>query len=152
MVGRMHGSSVDQDIAAGSIAQARHAIDALRRHLVAGQRARLVRADDGDRAEGLDGRQPPYDGVASGHALDPEGDRDGEDRRQFLRNRRHRQADRGEEHLARGLTMHHDSEYEYHCRRSQRGDGKPAAEPPDLAQERGRQRLHLLDHRADHAR
>jgi hypothetical protein len=109
-------------------------------------RVSVVRADDGDRSERLDGRQPAYDGVAGGHALNPEGERDGEDRRQFLRNRRDRQADRGEEHLARGLTMHHDTEYEDRGRRSQRGDRKPAAEHRDLAQQRSGQRLDLLDH------
>ena len=39
------------------------------RHLVLGQRPRLVRTDDGDGAKRLDGRQPPYHRVAPRHAL-----------------------------------------------------------------------------------
>src|SRR5690606_33988982 len=43
--------------------------DAAHRHLVAGQRAGLVRTDDGGRAQCLDGRKPPDDRVARSHAL-----------------------------------------------------------------------------------
>ena len=65
-------------------------------HLVAGQRARLVRGDDGGAAERLDRRQVADDRPPARHALDADGKRDGHDRGQALGHGRDRQADAGQ--------------------------------------------------------
>ena len=46
------------------------------RHLIGGERAGLVAADDARRSEGLDGGEPPHDRAAPGHALDARRERD----------------------------------------------------------------------------
>ena len=73
----------------------------LHRHLVARERAGFVGADRRDAAERFDRRQYPNDGVASRHALHANGERNSDDRRQPLRDRRHGQSDRGHEHIHR---------------------------------------------------
>ncbi len=68
-------------------------------HLVLGQRAGLVRADDRGAAERLDRGQLADEDVAPDHALDAQGQGDGHDRRQALGDGGHGQADRGQKHV-----------------------------------------------------
>ena len=51
-------------------------------HLVGGEGAGLVGADDGGAAQGLHGGQRPDDGVLLGHAASPQGQAGGDDGRQ----------------------------------------------------------------------
>ena len=52
------------------------------RHLVGGEGAGLVGADDGGAAQGLHGGQRPDDGVLLGHAASPQGQAGGDNGRQ----------------------------------------------------------------------
>ena len=67
------------ELALGRVARAAHghvepgAHHPLHRHLVARERAGLVGADHGRRAERLDGGQAPHEGVAPRHPLDAQG-------------------------------------------------------------------------------
>ena len=89
------------ECAARLVADPGHLVEAIGRddgadcHLVSGERTGLVRADDRDRAQRLDRRQAPNDGVAPGHPPHADRERDGEDGRQALGDRRHREADHG---------------------------------------------------------
>ena len=69
-------------------------------HLVAGQRAGLVRADGGDRAQGLDRRQAADDGVPGRHAPDADRQGDGHHGGQAFRDHRYREPDHGHEGVA----------------------------------------------------
>ena len=69
------------------------------RHAVLRQRAGLVRADDGDRAERLDGRQLADQRLALEHALRAQRERDGDHRGQRLGHGGHRQADGRQQQL-----------------------------------------------------
>jgi hypothetical protein len=71
----------------------------LDRHLVLGQRAGLVRADDGGRSERLDGRQALDDRAAGRHPLDAEREHQREDRGQALGHRRDRQRHPDQQHV-----------------------------------------------------
>ena len=73
-------------------------------HLVAGQGTGLVGADHRGGAERLHGRQLADDGVTRRHALHPDGECDGDDGRQSLRDGADRQRDGEDEHLAQGLA------------------------------------------------
>ncbi len=64
------------------------------RHLVAGQRARLVRTNDGDGAQRLDAGQSPDQGVSLDHALQSHRQRQRDDRGHAFGNGRHGEADR----------------------------------------------------------
>ena len=66
--------------------RATHATDG---HLIGGQGAGLVRADDGGAAESLDGRQRSDDGVLLGHTTCAECQTGGDDSRQTLGNGSH---------------------------------------------------------------
>ena len=81
-------------------------------HLVPGERAGLVGADDRDRAQRLDRRQAAHDGVAPRHPLHADSERDGKDRRQAFGDRRHRQADHGHEHVGWVEAAHQHAEEE----------------------------------------
>ena len=61
-------------------------IDLLDGHPVLGQRARLVGADDRDRAESFDGRKLTDDRIDLDHLADAESEGDGDDGRQAFRN------------------------------------------------------------------
>ena len=69
-------------------------------HLVAGQRAGLVGADERGRAERLDRLQAPDQGVARGQPLGAEGQRQGDGRQQALGDERDRDADGEQEAVA----------------------------------------------------
>ena len=68
------------------------------RHLVFGEGARLVRADDACGAERLHGGELAHEGVALGHAPHPTGQRDGGHDGQPLGDGRHGQGDPGLDH------------------------------------------------------
>ena len=66
-------------------------------HLVAGQCAGLVGADDRDGAQGLDARQPSHQGVAPHQALQADRQHQRHDRGKAFRDRGHGKADRQQE-------------------------------------------------------
>lgn len=63
-------------------------------HLVGGEGAGLVGADDGGAAQGLHGGQAPDDGILLGHAPRAQGQAGGDDSREALRDGSHRQRHR----------------------------------------------------------
>ena len=73
--------------------------DLLDRHLVPGERARLVRADHRGRAERLDRRQLLDDRPLAGHALHAEREHHRQDRRQPLGHGGDRERDADEQHV-----------------------------------------------------
>ena len=91
--------------AARFVAHAAHGIvplggdDVAHRHLVAGQRAGLVGADDRHRPERLHTRQPAHEGVAPCHPLQTDRQHERHHRRQSLRYSGHRQADRSQQQI-----------------------------------------------------
>ena len=93
------------ELAEGVVARARHLEGVARGpdgqdgHLVFGQGARLVRADDRGAAQGLDRGQLADEDMAPDHALDAQGQGDGHDGGEPFGNGRHGQADRGQEHV-----------------------------------------------------
>jgi len=101
-------------------------------HAVLGQRAGLVRADVGDRAERLDRRQATDQRVGAHHLARAEGERDGHHRRQRLGNRRHGEADRGEEHEQRLLATQQADDEQDQAERDHR-ERQPLAEPGEPA-------------------
>ena len=104
-VRRVRGRVDPDELPLGRIARAGHVPAATGRHhlpnghLVAGQRAGLVRADHRDAAQGLDARQPAHQRVPGHHPLQADRQDHRNHGRQPLGDRRHRQADRPQEHL-----------------------------------------------------
>ena len=96
---------VGMKLAAWFVAHAAHGIvplggdDVAHRHLVAGQRAGLVGADDRHRPERLHTREPPHEGVAPRHPLQTDRQHERHHRRQSLRYGGHRQADRSQQQI-----------------------------------------------------
>lgn len=76
-----------------------HHRDLRHRHLVLGQCAGLIGADDRRRTEGLHGRQAANESMAFHHLLHPQRQADGHHSGQALGNRSDRQADRNHEEL-----------------------------------------------------
>ncbi len=100
------GEALDQEPSVGVLRVERsgwggHSVDreALDRHPVLGEGSRLVRADDVDRSEGFDGGQLPHDRVPLDHLLHADGEDDGDDGGQPLRNGGDGEAHRLEEEL-----------------------------------------------------
>ena len=97
------------------------------RHSVLCQGACLVRADDGHTAQPLDSRKLLDDGVLISHAGSADGQRDGNDGGQGLRNGRDRQGNSKQERVHKALapvegqTQHHDADQDD-------GDGELLAE------------------------
>jgi hypothetical protein len=141
----------------GCVAAARHlevrvgGDHRLHGHFVAGQGAGLVGADDADRAQGFHRGQAADDGVAVRHAGDADGQRDGHDRRQSFRDRRHRQAHRGEEHVARRVIAHPYAETEHQRRQRDDGRRQPLAEARHLLQQGRGELFHRRQQGADAA-
>jgi hypothetical protein len=125
--------------------------DALRRHLVASERARLVGADHRRGAQGLDGGQPADDRVARRHAPDADGERDGDDRRQPFRDDADGKGDDGDEGVRPVVVARQHSEAEQQDGAGQDHPGEPPAEVVDLAQQRRGELLYLAEQRADAA-
>ncbi len=91
-------------------------------HLVLGERAGLVRADDGRRAERLDRGELADDGAALRHALHAEREGDGRDRREPLGDGRDREAHRLEQELVpAAVALQHPAREEH----APRGRGSP---------------------------
>lgn len=90
--------------------------DALYRHLVTGEGAGLVRADGGNRAQGLDRRQAADDRVTGSHPLNPDRQGDGHDRWQPLGNRRNGKAGCSEKGLYQVVVAHPEAECKGECR------------------------------------
>ena len=108
-------------------------------HFVTGQRPGLVGADDCHRPQRLDRRQTTDNGIALRHALDTDGQRDGDDGRQSLGDGRNRQADRSQEHVAGTVVAQGHAKDERSAGNGENGSGQPAAEDRELAQEWRRQ-------------
>ena len=144
-------------LAVGSVAgagSARLAVcddDALRRHLVAGERAGLVGADDRRGSQGLDRRQPAHDRVAGRHALHADGKRDRDDRRQSFGYDADGKSNDGDEGVRPGIVAHQDGEGEQEGGPAQRHPGELPAEVVDLPQQRRGELLHLAEQLADAA-
>ena len=147
--------AVPQERAARSIALARDfdevlpSGDGLHHHLVTGQGAGLVGADDADRAQRFDGGQSADDRVAPCHSLHADRQRDRHDCRQPLGNCRHREADAGEEHVSRAEPVDRHAEAEDEGREREDQHGQRSAEASDLLQERRSQRRDFAQHGAD---
>ncbi|HTQ41286.1 MAG TPA: hypothetical protein VMI75_00920 [Polyangiaceae bacterium] len=108
VVGEDHGLQRAALIARGNLPH---------RHAVLGQGPRLVCCDDRDRPERLDGSQPPDEGVALGHPLDAQGQRQGHHRRHALWDGRHGQRHREHDDLveppdALGEDAEHDEQHD----------------------------------------
>ncbi len=137
-----------RDRAIGGIALAAHGIapaghhDRRHRHLVPGQRAGLVGADHRHRANRLDRRQPPHDGMAPRHRLHADGQRDGHHRRQPLGDRRHRHADHDHEQVGKVAVLHEGAEGQQQARDQQDQQAQPAREMVHLPDQRRGQGFH----------
>ena len=116
-------------------------------HPVLRQRARLVRADDGDRTERFHCRQFADERVALEHALGPKRQRKRDDRRETLRNHGDGHADGREQHIPQRLaTGNADAKHE------QRDDDAPYGEPLAHGLEPLLQRRRLDANRLDERR
>ena len=136
------GRAVLLDLALGRVAVAGDLVSCLGgggrhdHHLHQGQRAGLVGADARHRAEGLHRGQAPDDGVALGHPLHADRERDRDDRRQALRNHRHRDARHRLEELHESHALHPPAVGEDQDARHPDHGGDGVAELLDLAQQR----------------
>ncbi len=105
LVGRLHRLPFDLKVSLGSKAHpgdvhgAPIHPDLPDRHLVGGQRARLVGANGRCRAQRVHSLEPPDDGVAPGHAVDADGEGNGHHRRQPFWDGRDRRGQSKQEHL-----------------------------------------------------
>ena len=117
-------------------------------HAVLGEGAGLVRADDADRAERLDRRQPPHDRVDLDHPLDAEREHDGHDGGQALGDRRHRQRDRSQQHFGDVAALEH-RDAEHRQADDDRHDAQNLAEVGQPLLERGELLLLPGEHRRD---
>jgi hypothetical protein len=119
----------------------------LDRHLVAGQRAGLVRADRRGRSERLHRGQLLHDRVPPGHPLHAESEHHRKHRRKTLGNGGHRQRNPDEQHVhhvARLVDPRCQQDRRDHDRRHrQDGDAERPAHVADLALQRGRLLLGL---------
>ena len=117
-------------------------------HLVLGQCPGLIRTDHRGTPQGLYGRQLADNGPPPNHPLHPEGQSDGDNRRQSLRDRGHRQTDTGEEHFVSIMPVNDPGQH-HHCRQEQ-GDNDQYL--PQLLQpvlQRGLHRFRGLDQVGD---
>ena len=116
----------------------------LNRHLVLRERAGLVRTDDRGAAQGLDRGQLADDGPVTRHPRDADGQGYGQGRREALRDRSHRQGDRGHEHVEPRLAVE-GADQEGHGGHGENDVKQHAAEVGDLAGEWGGQHLRRGD-------
>ncbi len=142
-LGFVAGTADQQPVAPGD--------DLPRGHLVAGQRAGLVGADDRSRAERLDCRQLADHRVAPGHAADPDRERDGDHRRQTFGDRPDRQRDDRDQRLVPGERAREHREGEQQYREDEDRRGEAVREAFDLAQQRSGHGLDRFEQRADPA-
>ena len=105
-------------------------------HFIQRERAGLVGADVGHRAEGFHCRQPADQGIFFHHLRGAQGEGDGDDRRQGLRYRRHRQTDGGQQHADYRLAAQHADHKHEHAQRDDR-QRDDATEAREAALQRG---------------
>ena len=126
-------ADVDQRVGGGDGAQ---------RHLVAGQRAGLVRADHGGGAERLDRRQLANDGVGRRHPPHAEAQPHCDDGRQRLRDRsdgeRHRKQEQAEHDVECESGSAEQAGREHHGADSEHDDAEPLAGAVELLLQRRR--------------
>ena len=118
------------------------------RHLVLGERACLVGADHRGPAQRLDRGQPPDDRTPLGHSCDTDGQRDGDRRRQALRDGADRQCDRGGEGL-HGVLLAHQAERKGGSGQRQDADRQDLAEPGEFGRQRRGEHLGRTDQAVD---
>ena len=124
------------------------AVDAFDQQPVLGQRPGLVGEQHGHRADGLGGAQPPQQDAVLRQAQTAERDEHGHEDRQLLGDRRERERQPVEQHLARGLAPKHAEERHEHARRH-RDDQRRARQLGHRALERGGRFLGLCDEPAE---
>ena len=151
----------DREVALGDVAAAADVDqrvgggDGAQRHLVAGQRAGLVRADHGRGAERLDRRQLADDGVGRRHPPHAEAQPHGDDRRQRLGDRgdgeRHREQEQAEHDVERERGGAEQAGREHHGADSEHDDAQPLAGAVELLLQRRRLLLGRLQQAGDAA-
>ncbi len=120
------------------------------RHLILGQGAGLVRADDGGAAEGFHGGQLADDGATVRHAGDADGEHDGERRGQSFGNGADGEGDGRHEHVDRRFAASH-AHGEGEGGEAEDHPEEQLAELGDLAGERGGDLHRLGDEPGDAA-
>ena len=120
------------------------AVDAFDHEPVLGQRPGLVGEQHGHRADGLGGAQPAQQNAVLRQAQTAERDEHRHEDRQLLGDRRERERQPVEQHLARGLAAEHAEERHEHARRH-RHDQRRARQLGHRALERGGRLLGLRD-------
>ena len=127
--------------------------DGAHRHLVAGERAGLVRADHGRGAERLDRRQLAHDGVGCGHAAHAEAQAYRHDRRQRLRNggdrERHREQEEAEHDVEAEGRGGEKARGEHHGADAEHDHAQPLAGAVELLLQRRRLRLRRFEEPGD---
>ena len=126
-------------------------VDAARHHLVAGQRARLVGADDRCRTQCLDGGQFADHRLSCRHPSDADRHGDGDDGRQSFRNDADGERDHGDQRVGPGEITDQHGEREQQHRRREHDPGEAPREPFDLEQQRRGQRFDAAEQRRDPA-
>ena len=118
-------------------------------HLVLGQSAGLIRADDRDRAKSLYCLKLPHDGVFTGHLLCAEREHNGDNRAERLRNCRNCQRNGKHQGGHHGVKVHgirpHQTQHKYQCADDQNGHGEPLAELIQCLLQRRFSRLSILN-------
>ncbi len=151
----------DREVALGDVAAAADVDqrvgggDGAQRHLVAGQRAGLVRADHGCGAERLDRRQLADDGVGRRHPPHAEAQPHGDDGGQRLGDRgdgeRHRKQEQAEHDIERERGGAEQAGREHHGADSEHDDAQPLAGAVELLLQRRRLFLGRLQQACDAA-
>src|SRR3972149_4145700 len=126
-------------------------VELLHGHPVHGQGARLVGADVGDGAEGLDGRELPYERVLPDEFLCAEGKGYGHNGGQSLRDGGHGERNGRKEHEERRLAPEYPYAEDYGAY-GEDGHGEPLAEVREPLLEGGLYLLFLLEHGGDPAK
>ena len=98
---------------AGDLHQLAGHQDAADGHFVLGQRARLVRTDDGGAAQRFHHGQAADQGMPAHHPLDAHRQRDGDDGGQRFGNHGHRQGDAKDQHLQQWLAAPQAQEHDH---------------------------------------
>ena len=143
-----------RQLAAGVVAHARHVVglpvapDVRGGHLAGRERAGLVGADDGRRAERLDGAQALDQRVRGGHPLHPDGQRDRHHRRQALGHEGDHDAEGIEERVDERRAGGQPQAEQRHAERDRDERDAPGGDG-DLALERARRVVHLAGEPVD---
>ena len=106
----------------------------------------LVRGQDRDRPERLDGREPPHDRVSSCHAARAESEAQRHHRRQRLGNGRDRQTDRDHDHSFGRFAAYQPDDEHQRAQRDRRGR-QNLAQPGQAELQRSRRHRRVHQHR-----